>query len=228
MRRCSSERTRPFSGSTPMADRFRSAQRHLAADGQHHRLALDARAVGEVHDVAATGAGSARTPTARTPSRSVTPSRSRPAARYAELRGMLPVVDPVARVHDGHLHAVAGVDLRKLDAGRAATQDHETIGQLPRPGSLLVGPVLDLVEPGERRDLRVRADRDDHLARLDAHRIRAIAGDLQAPRRDEPSDAAEHGRAGIGQGLHVRSVVRIGMPSRLIIQSRKSLAFCQG
>ena len=67
----------------------------------------------------------------------------------------------VAALDDRHLRAHAGEELRELGADRAAAHDDEALRHLVRPRRLAVRPVLDRVEPVDRRDRGPRAGGED-------------------------------------------------------------------
>ena len=67
----------------------------------------------------------------------------------------------IAALDDRHLRAHAGEELRELGADRAAAHDDEALRHPVRPRRLAVRPVLDGVEPVDRRDRRPRAGRED-------------------------------------------------------------------
>ena len=84
---------------------------------------------------------------------------------------MLAVVHAVPRMDDRDRHAVSGVDLGQLDAGWTTAQHDHAVGEVPGGGSLLVGPVLEPVQPGQRRNLGERPDSQDHVLRVEALRF---------------------------------------------------------
>src|SRR5207253_2573271 len=100
--------------------------------------------------------------------------------------------DPIVGRDEYRRHAVAGVDLRQLDAGRTGAQDNEALGQLPRRCRLAIRPRADPIEPLDVvGDRGVRADRDEDRPGLEV----PFAGfgpdtDLAGP--VEPSLAADH------------------------------------
>ena len=67
----------------------------------------------------------------------------------------------LAALDDRHPRAHAGEELRELGADRAAAHDDEALRHLVRPRRVAVRPVLDRVEPVDRRDRRPRAGGED-------------------------------------------------------------------
>src|SRR5437667_12714412 len=110
--------------------------------------------------------------------------------------GMVVGVDPLVRRHEDGRHAVAGIDLGHLDAGRTSPQDDEAPRQLTGGGRLAVRPGPDLVEALDVvGDRRVRADRDDDPLRAeDADPIRGPCDD--AAGSIDPTVAADDNRPG--------------------------------
>ena len=149
----------------------------------------------------------ARTRVARAPSRSVTPSRLQRVAEQCRRARMVLVVHPVPRVDQGDRHAIAGVDLRQLHAGRARAEDRQRPGQLASRGALDVRPRVRLGEAGQvARHATDRSDRQDHRSGLED----AVA-DADASRPVQRGRPANDRRAGSLEALHVAGVVgRIG------------------
>jgi hypothetical protein len=146
------------------ADRFKaqSLERRRAADRKQDLVTLEARRVGQLDDVGSVAPGpwpNADGPYAG-PDVNAVPAEGRVEGRRAA--GMVLGVDPLVRRDEDGRHAIAGIDLRHLDAGRACTQYDETLRQLASGRRLPVCPVLDLVEAIDVvGDRRVRADRDE-------------------------------------------------------------------
>src|SRR6185436_20090240 len=89
----------------------------------------------------------------------------RPAEQPRRERVLL-VMDPISRVDEGDRDAVAGVDLRQLDAGRPRAEDGERARQGPRRGSLDVRPRVRLSQAREVGHTAVGADGEDDGAGL--------------------------------------------------------------
>ena len=107
---------------------------------------------------------------------------------------------------DRRRHPEPGIDLGELAAGRAATQDHQALRQFSGQRRLAVGPGRDLVETLDRRPLRNRADRDDHVRGVQLVRDTVVADRDHAATRDRADPAVDDG-SGTGQGPDVRGVV---------------------
>ena len=74
--------------------------------------------------------------------------------------GLLGRQQPLRPLDDRHLRSEPGEDLGELDADGATPQDGERPRQLLGLHGLVIGPVLDGVEPGKRRDRRSRPRRE--------------------------------------------------------------------
>ncbi len=120
--------------------------------------------------------------------------------------------EPLARLDHGDGHAEPGVDLGQLDPGRAAAQHEQAARQLAGAGRVLVRPGVDGLDPLDRRQLRPRADGDDHVLRLElVARVVVADRDLEQAITPavEPSLTAEDGRAGRLEGSDVARVVGV-------------------
>ena len=151
----------------------------------------------------------ARTRVARAPSRSVDAvalaARRRASCRAARV---VLVVDPVSRMDEGDRHAVAGVDLRQLDAGRARRR-----GSPANAGSSRVDVPSTFVHgcasprPGRSRGTRLT----DPTARMIVPASRTRSPTRTRPGPSSVADPRIDRRAGSLQALHVAGVVwRIG------------------
>ena len=80
-------------------------------------------------------------------------------------------VDPpqqvAVAVDDRHARARAVEELPELDADRPAAEHEERRRDLTRPHGLVVRPVADVLDPGDRRDRRRGAGRDDERVVLE-------------------------------------------------------------
>ena len=158
----------------------------------------------------------ARTRVAREPSRRVDAVRLQDLAEQCrDERGWSSIVDPVARMDQGDRHAIAGVDLRQLHAGRTRTEDRRGSAATSRvevPSH--VRPRVRLGEPWQV------AERGSSMptARITAPASRTLVAHADSARAVERSRAANDGRAGALEALHVAGVVRGRLgPSRLIM-----------
>ncbi len=122
--------------------------------------------------------------------------------------GVLGRHEPVARLDDGDRDAEAGVDLGELAARRTAAEDEQALRQLTGQGRLAIGPRPDGVEPGQRRNLRPRADGHDDVLAADLVGP-VVVPDLDPSAPDDPRRAAEADGSHVLEPLDVRCVVRL-------------------
>ena len=112
----------------------------------------------------------------------------------------------VAALDDRHLRAHAGEELRELGADRAAAHDDEAPRNLVRARRLAVRPVLDRVEPLDRRDRGPRAGRERRAGRTAAprRRPRRRPAARRGPRRARAGSSTPGG-SGAGRSRPSRS-----------------------
>ncbi len=114
--------------------------------------------------------------------------------------------EPRPRLDDRGRDAEPGVDLGQLAARRAAPQDQQAGRQLPGQSRIAVRPDRDGFDALERRDLRVRADRDDDVAGRQLVGGAVVADRHSAGCPDRRLTAVDDG-AGLGERLDVSRIV---------------------
>ena len=116
----------------------------------------------------------------------------------------------VGRLDQRHARAERGPRLRQLHADDAAAEHEQLAGDLVGRRRLAVRPRLRLGEPGDRRQQRARAGRDDHrLARLVHDRLAVRAADLHPPLAGQPRLPAQQRHAALLQPRQLRGVVEL-------------------
>ena len=190
-------------------------EREVAPDGEQDRVALDARAVGQLDDVRAVRPGT-RVRSHRT---AAEPDRDPILTEHlGDHGGVSRVVrgrQPIARLHDRHRHAEPGKALGELAAGGAAAEHEEALRQLACERRLAVRPERHGVEARDGRDARHRAHGDHDLTAGDAM-DGAVMADLDDAPFDDLGRAAIGDRAGLLERLDVRRVVRLAGGGRSV------------
>src|SRR6202022_2715001 len=98
-----------------------------------------------------------------------------------------------------NLGAEAAHELSELDAGRAAAEDDDALGDLPEGGRFAIGPVAGVRESGNRWDLGVAAGRDH-----DPRGLERLVADLHA------TGTRERGRALVDANAALLPAVDLG------------------
>ncbi len=109
---------------------------------------------------------------------------------------------------DRDRHAVAGVHLGQLDAGRAATEDEEALRQLAGRRALSVRPVRDLVQSGQVGDARLRAHGHDDVGPFQLVDD-VVVGHHHASRAVQAGRSADDDRADVLEPLDVEGIVGV-------------------
>src|SRR5919201_3707410 len=130
----------------------------------------------------------------------------------------------LARTHERGPHAEARVDLRELRSRWARAEDHDARRKLAEARPLLIRPVPGLLQALERRDFPDRADRDDHVLRLERPRS-GLRLDGELPRSGESCDAANGRNAHLLVIADVTRVVRVvaALANDHVVAPRRSL-----
>ena len=101
-----------------------------------------------------------------------------------------------------HLDTEAGVQVPELDADRSAAGDGHTRRKLAERGRLTVGPAPRLLEPGDRRDVRITAGCDDDA--VGRHRMARDLDPATSPAGPMPITTA------LNRSLNVRVFSQVG------------------
>ena len=183
-------------------------ERECPTDRQQDGVALRSRSVVEVDHVRAVGAASRPgrgRPDAEADVDSIAPEQLGDNLRVARMLGRH---QPITGLDDRDRDAESNVDLGELAAGRATAEDDEAPRQLAGERRLSVRPRPDRVEPGQRRDLGRRSDRDHHLPPGDLVGPVVVA-DLDPAATDDARGPAVAHRARLLEPLEVGGVVRL-------------------